>query len=166
MNQLAFSAATYRYLRDRIRAEDPAIDERTLADTVEGLTDLHEIIAAVVRSALDDEALAGGLKVRIDEMQLRHERLAERAAKRRQLARDVMSELNLTKITTEDFTVSIRLGVPSLVVVDEAIIPPAFWEPRPPKLNKAAIASELKGGAQVCGAILSNPEPILSVRTR
>ncbi len=65
MNKLAFSTATYLALRDRLQAAEPDLDERTLADTIEGLTDLHEIVAAIVRSAIVDEALAEGLRGRI-----------------------------------------------------------------------------------------------------
>jgi hypothetical protein len=163
---LEFAAITYRSIRERIRTEDPQIDEQTLADTVEGLTDLHEIVAAIVRSALADEALATGLKGRIAEMQDRLERLQDRASKRRQIAKDVMVELDLKKITAPDFTVSIRPGMPALLVLDEAAVPSIYWEPRDPRLKRQELLSELKDGADITGVTLSNPVPVLSVRTR
>ena len=90
----------------------------------------------------------------------------QRAAKRRVLARDVMDEVNLSKITAPDFTVSVRAGVPSLVVVDERQIPETFFEPRPPKLNRQALMEELKGGATIAGALLEQAESTLTVRPR
>ena len=163
---LEFAAITYRAIRDRIRAQDPQIDEQTLADTVEGLTDVHEIVAAIVRAALADEALATGLKGRIAEMQDRLDRLQDCAAKRRHIARDVMVELDLKKITVPDFTVSVRPGMPSLLVLDEAAVPSIYWEPREPRLNRQGLANDLKQGAEISGVALSNPEPVLSVRTK
>jgi hypothetical protein len=166
MDQLAFSAIHYRAVRDRIRVEDPQIDDQTLADTVEGLTDLHEIVMAIIRSAITDEALASGLKCRIADMQDRLTRLQDRASKRRQIAKDVMVELDLKKITAPDFTVSIRPGLPALVVLDEDAIPKIYWEPSEPRLRRQVLACDLKQGTEIAGAALSNPEPVLSVRTR
>jgi hypothetical protein len=163
---LEFAAATYRAIRDRIRAQDPDIDERTLADTVEGLTDLHEIVTAIIRSALEDEALANGLRGRIGEMEDRLARLQDRASKRRQIAKDVMVELDVKKIQAPDFTVSLRPGTPALMVIDEAAVPSIYWEPRDPKLNRQGLLADLKQGAEITGVSLSNPEPVLSVRTK
>src|SRR4030095_11489054 len=109
---LEFAAIAYRAIRDRIREQDPQIDEQTLADTVEGLTDLHEILLVVIRAALADQALASGLEGRIGEMQARRDRLQNRAAKRRQIAKDVMVELDLKKLAGPDFTALIPPGAP------------------------------------------------------
>ena len=64
----------------------PDADEKTLVDTLEGITDLHEMIAAIIRSALVDEALQTGLRTRLEDMRQRLARLEERGAKKRQLA--------------------------------------------------------------------------------
>jgi len=161
-----FATVTYRTIRDRIRAQDPQIDEQTLADTVEGLTDLHEIVEAIIRSALSDEALATALKCRIADMQDRLTRLQDRASKRRQIAKDVMVELDLKKLTAPDFTASIRPGTPALMVINEEAVPKIYWEPREPRLNRQELASDLKQGAEIAGVALSDPEPVLSVRVR
>ena len=65
----------YRLAWDRLLAAFPLIDEETLRDTLEGITDLHEMIAAVIRSALVDEALHLGLRSRVDDMKERLSRL-------------------------------------------------------------------------------------------
>jgi Gp157 protein len=166
MDRLSFATAAYRVISERIRAEDPQIDDQSLADTVEGLTDLHEILTAIIRAALADQAFASGLDGRIGEMQARRDRLQDRAAKRRRIAKDVMVELNLKKLAAPDFTASIRPGTPALMVIDEAAVPSIYWEPREPRLNRQELANDLKQGAEIAGVALSNPEPVLSVRTK
>jgi hypothetical protein len=99
-------------------------------------------------------------------MEDRKERLQDRAAKRRQIAKEVMVELDLKKITAPDFTASLRSGIASLVVLDENSIPSIYWEPRDPKLDRATLIADLKQGREVGGVGLSDPEPVLSVRTR
>ena len=74
-------------------------------------------------------------------MQERLERLQDRASKRRQIAKDVMVELDLKKITAPDFTVSIRPGMPAFLVLDEAAVPSIYWQP-------SAAAAEPAGAAR------------------
>jgi len=161
-----FGAARYKAIRERIRAQDPAIDEQTLADTVEGLTDLHEIVQAVIRSALVDESLARGVKSRIADMRARLERFEDRASKRRQIAKDVMVQLDLKKITAPDFTATVREGAPSLVVIDEDKVPKIYWQPSEPRLKRQQLTEDLKHGEEIAGAELADPQPVLTVRAR
>jgi Siphovirus Gp157 len=115
-------------------------------------------------SALADEALATALKCRIADMQGRHERLQDRASKRRQIAKDVLVELDPDG--APDFTASIRPGMPALVVLNEDAVPSIYWQPGEPRLKRQQLALDLKEGAEVAGATLSNPEPVLSARVR
>lgn len=166
MHEITHAIAVHRTIRERIIALDGDIDEVTLADTLEGLTDLNEVVAAVVRSALIDEAMVGGLKGHIRLLQERSQRLAVRAVVRRQIARDAMVEADLRKIAAPDFTLSVRQGSPKVQVTDEAAIPEAYWQPREPRLDRLGLLDDLKKGVSISGAQLSNPEPVLSVRVR
>ena len=56
--------------------------------------------------------------------------------------------------------------MPALVVLNEDAVPSIYWQPGEPRLKRQQLATDLKDGAEVAGATLSNPEPTLSVRVR
>src|SRR6516164_859437 len=98
--------------------------------------------------------------------QERQSRLEVRAAKKRELALQVMSETGLTRLEQPDFTASTRAGVPALVIVSEQTIPETYWLTQPPKLDRQALLGELKRGGAIPGVELNNPMPVLMVRTK
>jgi Siphovirus Gp157 len=163
---LSVETTKYLQLKERILLNYPHADEETLSDTLEGITDLHEMIAAVIRSALVDEALQAGLRTRLEEMRQRLARLEERGAKKRQLALDAMCEVGLKKLEQSDFTASARAGLPHLLIVADDVIPEPYWVPQPPKLDRQSLLADLKRGDVIPGAQLGNPKPSLAVRTK
>ena len=168
MSNLPLRVETSKYQRLKRWLLDtyPKVDEETLADTLEGITDLHEMIAAVIRSALVDEALQVGLRTRLEEMRRRLERLDERSAKKRQLALEAMCEVELKKLAEPDFTASVRSSVQSLIIVSEGLVPEPYWVPQAPKLDRQALLADLKRGEVIPGAELGNSQPCLAVRTK
>ena len=74
--------------------------------------------------------------------------------------------MGLTKLEQPDFTASARAGSPALIVIAEDSIPEAYWLPQSPKLDRQGLLGELKRGAAIPGAELSNPKPVLMVRTK
>jgi hypothetical protein len=163
---LSIEVSKYQLLKERLLADYPDADEETLLDTLEGITDLHEMIAAVIRSALVDEALQAGLRSRLEDMRQRLSRLEERGAKKRQLALEAMTEVGLKRLEQPDFTASTRAGSPSLIVVSEDVIPGGYWIAQSPRLDRQALLAELKRGHEIPGAQLGNPKPTLAVRTK
>ena len=98
---LSVKSSKYQQLKQRLLVDFPTVDEETVTDTLEGITNLHEMIAAVIRSALVDEALQAGLRFRVDDMKERLSRLELRASKKRQLALDAMTEVGLTSSSSQ-----------------------------------------------------------------
>jgi Siphovirus Gp157 len=156
----------YEYLRGQVQREFPDVDQETLSDTLAGMTDLPEMIAAVLRSALQDLALAKGLRGRLVEMQERVARLEDGAQRKRHLVTSVMERAEMPKLVEPDFTVTLRRTPPALRVVQEDDVPAEFWRPQPPKLDRQAVTMALRGGRLVPGAMLDNGGTTIAVRTK
>ena len=153
-------------LAHQLRESYAEIDEETLKDTLEGISDLTEAVSAVIRSSLDDEAYIAGLKGRLEDLQARLSRLKERYEKKRALARWAMVEADLEKVVCEDLSVSLRKGGEKLEVIDEGRVPEAFFVPQPAKLDRKVLTDALKRGEVINGALLVMAEPTITVRVR
>src|SRR5215213_3911323 len=145
LNQvLTAEANRFTELRRRLIEADPEIDERTLADTLEGATNLKEAIGCVIRSALNDESLAEALAVRLAQMRERLDRIETTADRKRQVALAAMEQADIDKLLEPDFTVSVRTAPPAVVITNEQTIPEEFWIAQPAKLDKRAILDALR----------------------
>jgi hypothetical protein len=138
-------------------------DDDTLAITLEGETDLHEVLAAVVARMCDAEAYAEADNKLINDLKERRDRFNTRYDAMRILAMRLMNAAEQRKVELAQKTVSIRTGTPKVIITDEAALPAdCIRIKREP--DKVAIADRLKRGEQVPGAEMSNAEPVLSVR--
>ncbi len=164
MGHLSAEVQNYVALREALKVEFAEIDDETLEDTLEGLTEVRAIVAQVVRSSLSDEMMAEALKRRIDEMRERLARIEGGRERKRELALTALRRLGLQKLVEADFTVSIRNGAPAVEVIDELRIPKEFWVAQEPKLNRGALYRALKTGTSVPGALMDQGTPVLSVR--
>ena len=165
-SRLHHELANHEYLRQLLEEQFPDIDEETLLDTLEGITDLHEMIAEVVRSRQDDLAYIAAVRARISDMQERLARLDQRADKKKEIVTSVLERAGIKKITEADFTLTLRSTTPPLVVIEEKQIPDAFWKPQPAKLDRQGLISALKSGREVSGVTLGNGGVTISVRTK
>jgi len=156
----------HQYLRERLAADFPDADEECLRDTLEGLTNLTDMLAEVLRSALEDQAFVTALRGRVGDMQARLSRIEERARKKRDLVCSVMERADLKKLTEPDLTVSLRPSRAPLVVTDEEAIPEGYWKAQAPKLDRQGLIAALSAGRDVPGALLGNAPMTISVRTK
>ncbi len=163
---LRLEASQYRLLSDQLKTDYASLDDETLADTLEGLSDLPQMIEEIIRSALEDEAMIAGLKTRADAMAARLARLRERQQKKRQLAATALGAAGLSRLKADDFTVSLSEGAIRLEISDESKIPLHYLVPQPPKLDRAGISHALKQGIAMEGAALVQGQPYITVSTR
>ena len=149
-------------LRDNPELDD---DEVLRADMIEGQTNAFEFLSHIVRKIGATQAIAAGTTEYIGELQERKARLERREHSLRGLIAKMMNAAAITKAELPEATLSIRAGVPRVVIVDERIIPDEFMrikkEPDKTKIKAAIGAHE-----HVPGAMISNAEPVLAIHVR
>jgi hypothetical protein len=163
---LRTEVSTYLILAKQLKARFVELDEDTLADTLEGISQLPDLVTEIVRSGLEDEVLINALKQRMDEMQARLTRLKERHDKKRAMAAWAMSQAQIRRIQAPDFSLSLRPGSQRLEICDEARVPAQYFVPQPPRLDRAGVSAVLKRGELVDGAVLVQGEPTIQVRVQ
>jgi hypothetical protein len=144
---------------------DLADDEQLRADMVEGSTDAFDLLREIERRRRETETLIAGLGATLRDLQHRSARLDQRNRAMRELAFRIMSLADLRKVELPEATLSIRAGTPKVIVTDEALIPDMLCrikrEPDKTKIKKSLLADNA-----VEGAVLSNAEHTLTIRTK
>jgi len=142
----------------------PGMDEETVADMVEGETNLHERLETVVDLLTHTEVMIEGLSVKIKEFEARKKRYETR---RDYLRAAIEQAMLVGEIKTKEFadcTLTLARRAAGLVVTDESVIPPLYWKPSDPTLDRKQLLADLKAGTAVTGVTLGNGGVSLTVK--
>ena len=140
-------------------------DEDAIRDTLEGETNLHGAIRALVLSITEDAMLRDGAAEAAKKLTERADRFKGRIEAKRELIRLAMEIADWQTREMDVATVTLKRAAPALQVIDESIIPADFFKPGKPKLDSAAVLKALKDGHSVAGATLKNGAPVLAIKT-
>lgn len=132
--------------------------------SVESETDVHDFLRQIERRRQEAAAFAGGIASNIAELELRQQRYENRERAMRSLAFKIMQVADIFKAELPEATMSIRPGTSKVIITNEEAIPDILCRiKREP--DKTKLKEHLLNGP-IAGAILSNAEPTLSIRTK
>jgi hypothetical protein len=142
-----------------------ADDEQLRHDMVQAETSAFDLLSVLVKRAGECEAQRTGLASYVKELHERDARLERRYHGLRTAMRKIMECANLTKAQLASATLSIAAGKPKVIITDDAALPDVLCRfKREP--DKTKIRDFLSTGQVVQGAVLSNAEPVLTLRVK
>ncbi|CAH1678242.1 conserved hypothetical protein [Hyphomicrobiales bacterium] len=147
-----------KILREQI-ADIAAGDPDFIRDTLEGETNLHEAISALVLSISEDDELEEGVKRAIDNLKVRKDRFKRRAEMKRALVATAMEIGEIAKIETPAGTVTAKSVPPKAIVTEESEIPTKFFETPAPVLSLKKLTAALKEREALLEAARANEDP-------
>ena len=167
----AIQAAMTAMLRAKERLlqldETIADDERLMLDLIDGEAegDPFAVIDRLVAAAVEAADLAELANVRATELAERKARFSRRNERLRGVVLDMLEALGVTRLERAQYTASIGNGPAKVIVAEDAVLTDEYVRiTRTP--NKTAIGDALKTGEIIEGAVMSNPQPRLTLKTR
>lgn len=153
-------ASEYEQMANKLMEMD--LDEQTIRDTLEGCSGELEVKAVNVGMFIRNlEANAEQIKLAEKAMADRRKVIEKKAESVKQYLFDNMKRVEITKIDSPYFTLTIKKNPPKLVIDNPDEIPQEFIvtpPPPPPAPDSAAIKDALKKGIDVAGAHLEQGE--------
>ena len=146
---------------------NPELDEDEVlrADMIEGSTGAYELLSSIVRKIGATAAIATGTAEYIGELRERQARLERREYALRGLIAKILHFADIKKAELPEATLSIRAGVPKVIIINEHELPKEFLriktEPDKTKIRAALMVHE-----NVPGAALSNSESTLAIHVK
>jgi hypothetical protein len=140
-------------------------DTDLIRDVIEGETSVREALAAVAETLQSVEGDIEGIEIVMAKQAARKARYVRYRDGLREALACGMEVAEITSLKTPVATLSMRATPPSVEIIDQSVIPPAFMRVADPSPDKRAILAAIKDGATVPGCVLSNQPPALSVRT-
>ena len=153
----------------RIRAvliDQYDLDAETLADTLEGATDLPEALLAAAEQIGEYDIMLAGLTEYIAGLTARKSRLTRSKETLRTVILQAMDKAGIETVTGPAMTLTARKTPPQPIILNEADIPSTYWTPQAPKLDTKALGETLRNKENVPGATLSNGGLSLTVRIK
>jgi Siphovirus Gp157 len=171
MTPLANAARIVAELRQRLQSEYGLVDgEEAMEDTLEGATELPELLAMMARDAVQAEDYAEAIKGRIQAISERKARLEVRATKLRNAIAWALQEAGWKRIPSDalpEMSATLSIGKRPLVIENEAEIPSMFLRVKTlTEIKRPELREWLEEGKTMPAARLGNSQPILTIRTK
>jgi hypothetical protein len=139
-------------------------DEEVIDNAVEGETNLHELIAAVMTLVTETQIQQAGLESMLLRLKDRKASLERREDGLRACIAQAMDIGGMKKLPLPEATLSLAARAPAAQVIDEILIPARFWKQPDPVLDRKALNAAIKDGEDIPGVTRSNGSVSLTIR--
>lgn len=140
-------------------------DPDLIHDTLEGQTDVFEIVDWLLGKLADEEAMQEAIASRIEALAVRKQACGGRIERLRQALLSCMLAVGEKSLRRPEATVSVASRKPGIQAIDETVLPDRFFKTER-KVNRADVGVALKDGEVVPGVTLDNGGISLTVRRK